>query len=184
MPRRSSNARVIFLAGFGALLTLTELSACRTEVEVERRNGPSEADAEGSGVRGRGDQNGVEPGPWFVVDAVEAERLEPGAIYHQGPRRPVPVRRAPVALPLPPGRIPERPVIVQVILSDRGRVARARLLRAPPLPGIGTAPLRERLVEALREFLFEPATLEGKPVAVHYSLTLDLAAEGGEEGEP
>lgn len=182
MLRRSSNARVIFLAGFGVLLTLIELSACRTEVAVEHRNGPPEADAEASGVRGREDENGVEPGPWFVVDVAEAERLQPGAMYHQGPRPPVPVRRSPVVLPLPPTRIPERPLVVQVILNDRGRVARARLLRAPPLPGIGTELLRDRLAEALGKFLFEPATLDGEAVAVYYSLTVELAAKSGNEG--
>jgi hypothetical protein len=37
--------------------------------------------------------------------------------------------------------------------------------------------LEERIVDALREFRFEPARLDGEPVAVYYSLSLELTVE-------
>lgn len=121
----------------------------------------------------------VEPGPWLTVDPAEEQRLEERTVYHQGPRQPpVTVRRVPVILPIEPQEVPERPLIVQIVLSDSGRVARARLLHAPPILGLEQGVLETRLVEALRRFRYQPARLDGEPVAVYYNITLEMAPEG------
>lgn len=120
----------------------------------------------------------VEPGLWLDVDAEEWRRLEDGPIYHQGPRQP-PVLRAPgrLTLPVPGPEAPGRPLVVQAVVSDTGRVARVRLLRTPPIPGLAPEALDARLVATLREARFEPARLDGEPVAVYFNLTLRPAAE-------
>lgn len=119
-----------------------------------------------------------EPGPWLTVDEAEARQLEGHSIYHQVRRDfPVLLRHAPVLVPLAPSEIPAQRILVHAVLTESGRVARAEVLRAPALAGITTQALEERIVEALRAYRFEPAKLEGRPVAVYYNLSLTLASE-------
>lgn len=110
----------------------------------------------------------VEPGPWLTVDAEALRLAQEGTIYHQGPAPPTPQHRAPVEIPVDdPDALPQGTIIVEVVVSLEGKVARARVLRAPPIEGLSTA-----LVESLRQWRFEPARLKGAPVAVYYTLTL------------
>ena len=56
--------------------------------------------------------------------------------------------------------------IIEAVIDENGRVQQPRLLK--PLH-----PCAERAVlNAVRQWRFKPATLEGKPVAVSYSMTV------------
>jgi TonB family protein len=68
-----------------------------------------------------------------------------------------------------PDRVPQGNVIVRVIISEQGKVLRAQILRGP---GSGRE-VESAAVEALKGWLFEPATLQGKPVAVYMNLVLN-----------
>lgn len=60
-------------------------------------------------------------------------------------------------------------VIVEAIIDTQGNVADARILRGMPL-GLDRAAL-----DAVEKWKFKPATtLEGKPVKVYYTLTVDF----------
>ena len=107
-----------------------------------------------------------EPELWFEVDAPASRRLENEKVYHQGPEAPVLLRRVPAQVESTLGR---DFVVVEAVLSPQGRVARARVLMAAKTPG-----LNQPLVEALSKWRFEPARLEGEPVAVYYTLTVQL----------
>ncbi len=77
-------------------------------------------------------------------------------------------------------------VILQAIIDETGKVTDTEVLRS----------LREDLdevaVQAVRQWQFEPATLDGKPVAVYYNLTINfqlaeklgLKKVGGSVSEP
>lgn len=111
---------------------------------------------------GRGD--GVprtEPESWFVVDREVNRAVGGQTIHHQGPSAP--------ALLNPPAGDRAQFVIVTAVVSADGRIARATILRRP----------RKEVTEAdvialLRPLRFRPATLDGRPVAVYYSLTLPV----------
>jgi TonB family protein len=59
-------------------------------------------------------------------------------------------------------------VIVEAIIDKQGDVVDVQVLK--PLP-MG---LDQAAVEAIRQWKFEPATLEGKPVDVYYNLTVNF----------
>ncbi|MDH3404894.1 MAG: energy transducer TonB [Acidobacteriota bacterium] len=59
-------------------------------------------------------------------------------------------------------------VIVQAIIDETGDVTNVKVLK--PLP-MG---LDQAAVDAISQWKFEPATLNGKPVAVYYSLTVNF----------
>jgi len=86
-----------------------------------------------------------------------------------------------VILPLEPDRVPTRPLLVQAVISDTGRVAQARILRDPMLPGVGDELLQRRAAAALRVFRFEPARLDGRPVAVYFNLSVEMRGEPRDE---
>ena len=58
-------------------------------------------------------------------------------------------------------------VIVEAIIAKDGSVADVKILK--PLP-MG---LDQAAVEAVRQWRFEPATLDGRPVDVYYNLTIN-----------
>lgn len=72
-------------------------------------------------------------------------------------------------------------VILQAVIDEQGRVGEIEVLKGLPLG------LTETAIEALRQWTFEPATLEGEPVAVYYNLTfnfrLSKEKKAGEEPE-
>lgn len=106
----------------------------------------------------------VEPGPWFQVTPPPLGTPR-GPVYHQGPKEPPEAVRW---LPPPPQLEAEGSLIVQLVVTERGRVARARVLRGPEDEAAA-----ELLAENLRQWRFEPARLRGEPVAVYYNVTLD-----------
>jgi TonB family protein len=62
-------------------------------------------------------------------------------------------------------------VILQALIDDQGRVAEIEVVKGLPLG------LTEEAIEALRQWTFEPATLDGEPVAVFYNLTFNFRLE-------
>ncbi|HEX2224089.1 MAG TPA: TonB family protein, partial [Thermoanaerobaculia bacterium] len=91
-------------------------------------------------------------------------------LYHQGPHPPKLERRVPVELQADASASSQGVAIAEVVISPQGRIARARILRAPKVAG-----MTEAVVASLREWRFQPARLEGEPVAVYYAVTLPLA---------
>lgn len=68
-------------------------------------------------------------------------------------------------------------VIVQTVIDKHGSVARVRILK-------GLHPsLDKAALEAIRQWRFEPALLEGEPVAVHYNLTINYRLDDSEKEE-
>ena len=59
-------------------------------------------------------------------------------------------------------------VIVQAIIDKQGNVTNVKILKGLPM-GLG-----EAAVDAIKQWRFKPATLNGKPVAVYYNLTVNF----------
>jgi len=129
-----------------------------------------------------------EPEPIRVVDEIEPEVDMPETdIIFDIPEGPPPVEpegpimvggdvKAPEKLSAPPpiyteiarkARI-QGVVIVQAIIDKEGNVTNVKVLK--PLP-MG---LDQAAVEAIKKWKFKPATLNGKPVAVYYNLTVNF----------
>ena len=59
-------------------------------------------------------------------------------------------------------------VVVQTVIDETGRITRTRLLK-------GVHPsMDQAAVDAIRQWRFEPALLDGEPVAVYYNLTVNF----------
>jgi TonB family protein len=67
----------------------------------------------------------------------------------------------------------EGAVILSLLIDTRGRVADITVLRGLPFG------LTENAVEAVGQWLFEPCTVNGKPVSVRYTLTVRFRLESG-----
>jgi protein TonB len=66
-------------------------------------------------------------------------------------------------------------VIVQAVIDKDGTVSRVRAVkRLHPS-------LDEAALDAIRQWRFEPALLEGEPVAVHYNLTINFRLDSDEK---
>lgn len=59
-------------------------------------------------------------------------------------------------------------VIVESVIDEEGNVTNTRILRGLPMG------LNEAALEALETWKFKPATLEGRPVKVYYTLTVNF----------
>ena len=59
-------------------------------------------------------------------------------------------------------------VIVQAIIDKQGNVTNIKVLRGLPMG------LEEVAVEAMKQWKFRPATLNGKPITVYYNLTVNF----------
>lgn len=59
-------------------------------------------------------------------------------------------------------------VIVQAVIREDGQVAGTKILKGLPMG------LDQQAVAAIKQWVFEPATREGKPVAVYYNLTVEF----------
>jgi TonB family protein len=64
-------------------------------------------------------------------------------------------------------------VILQAIIDEHGDVTNVRVLKGLPMGLDGAA------IEAVKTWKFQPATLEGMPVKVYYSLTVNFQVDGG-----
>ncbi|RPH56897.1 energy transducer TonB, partial [bacterium] len=62
-------------------------------------------------------------------------------------------------------------VIVEAIIDEKGNVTNARVLKGLPM-GLDKAAL-----EAVQRWKFKPATLNGRPVRVYYSLTVNFQVQ-------
>lgn len=62
-------------------------------------------------------------------------------------------------------------VIVQATIDKGGNVTDAKILKGLPMG------LDKEALEAVRKWKFEPATLNGKPVAVYYNLTINFTLQ-------
>jgi TonB family protein len=62
-------------------------------------------------------------------------------------------------------------VIAEAVIEASGRVVDVTILRSPDNR------LSEAALDAIRDWVFEPATLEGEPVAVRYALTVKFHLE-------
>lgn len=62
-------------------------------------------------------------------------------------------------------------VIVQATIDKQGNVTEAKILKGLPMG------LDQEALEAVRKWRFEAATLNGKPVAVYYNLTINFTLQ-------
>jgi len=62
-------------------------------------------------------------------------------------------------------------VIVQATIDKEGNVTDAKILKGLPMG------LDQEALNAVRKWKFEPATLNGKPVAVYYNLTINFTLQ-------
>ncbi len=62
-------------------------------------------------------------------------------------------------------------VILQAIIDKRGNVANVKILKGLPLC------LSEQAIKAVRQWKFQPASLNGEPVDVYYNLTINFRLE-------
>lgn len=101
----------------------------------------------------------VEPeppsGPLLVGRDVE----RPNRVHYVEPRYTEPARKARV----------QGSVIVRLTIDERGEVSEVVVLKGLPLG------LTEQVERAVRQWRFEPATVDGKPVSVYYHLTVHMS---------
>ncbi|HXO42138.1 MAG TPA: energy transducer TonB [Thermoanaerobaculia bacterium] len=64
-------------------------------------------------------------------------------------------------------------VIVEAVIDQQGCATNAHVLKGLP------AGLNRAAVQTVMNWVFEPATLEGRPVRVYYSLTVNVEADFG-----
>jgi protein TonB len=101
------------------------------------------------------------PGPAVGPMQVSGDVLAPKRIYAPDPHYPEEARHARV----------QGVVILQTIIDTAGKVTDVRVLKGLP------SGLTEAAVEAVSSWRFEPATLEGKPVAVYYLVTVSFSVQ-------
>ena len=65
------------------------------------------------------------------------------------------------------GRGKQGVVVLQTIIDKEGCIGEVKVLK-------GTGGLGEKTVEAIKKWVYRPATLNGKPVAVHFNLTMNM----------
>jgi len=129
-----------------------------------------------------------EPDLPFVFVVLEIEQTERARVVEQGlpatwsgraPRVDGVVVLPPKLVDAPRPAYPEEArkaktqgmVVVDALIDERGAVQEVRLVRGQP------DGLSEAAMEAVRKWRFEPATLDGSPVAVEYSLTVRFRLE-------
>ena len=64
-----------------------------------------------------------------------------------------------------------RSQIVQAVIDKQGNVVDAKVLKGLPMG------LDQEALRAIRQWKFEPATLNGKPVDVYYNLTVNFTLQ-------
>jgi hypothetical protein len=106
----------------------------------------------------------------IVIDAAEAERLIPFAI-RQGPVEAPVVESIPCAM-RPSGR--DDLVVVETIVSEEGRIVWARIVS-----GDTTSSAVEHLRSCLERARLTPATMNGRPIPVHFNMTVSTRQQEG-----
>jgi TonB family protein len=101
------------------------------------------------------------PGPAIGPMQISGNVLAPKRIYAPDPHYPEEARHARV----------QGAVILQTIIDTVGKVTDVRVLKGLP------SGLTEAAVDAVSSWRFEPATLEGKPVAVYYLVTVSFSVQ-------
>lgn len=100
-------------------------------------------------------------GPATGPIQISGNVLAPKRIYSPDPHYPEEARHARV----------QGVVILQTIIDKLGNVTDVKVLKGLP------SGLTEAAVEAVSSWRFEPATLEGKPVAVYYLVTVSFSVQ-------
>lgn len=100
-------------------------------------------------------------GPAIGPMQISGNVLAPKRVFSPDPHYPEEARHARV----------QGVVILQTIIDTVGNVKDVRVLKGLP------SGLTEAAVEAVTKWRFEPATLEGKPVAVYYLVTVSFSVQ-------
>jgi len=100
-------------------------------------------------------------GPATGPMQISGDVLAPKRIYSPDPHYPEEARHARV----------QGVVILQTIIDKLGNVTDVKVLKGLP------SGLTEAAVDAVTKWRFEPATLEGKPVAVYYLVTVSFSVQ-------
>ena len=112
-------------------------------------------------------------GPVIPVHPESLQGVDEARIYHQLCGGSLPVRTASKEAEYPPDHRPwgGKPgvLIIETVIAPDGRIARVQMLRGPHDEILDRA-----LADALKEWRFEPAKMNGKPVAVYYTLTMSV----------
>jgi TonB family protein len=69
-------------------------------------------------------------------------------------------------------------VVVEAMIGEDGLVRDVKVRKGLPFG------MDEAAVDAVRQWTFQPATKDGKPVAVVFNLTINFKLDGGEKAEP
>jgi len=101
------------------------------------------------------------PGPAIGPMQISGDVLAPVRLYAPEPHYPEEARHARV----------QGVVILQTIIDTAGMVRNIKVLKGLP------SGLTEAAVEAVSTWRFEPATLDGKPVAVYYLVTVSFSVQ-------
>lgn len=101
------------------------------------------------------------PGPAVGPMQISGDVLAPVRLYAPEPHYPEEARHARV----------QGVVILQTIIDTDGNVQNIKILKGLP------SGLTEAAVEAVSTWRFEPATLNGKPVAVYYLVTVSFSVQ-------
>jgi len=109
--------------------------------------------------------------------AKAAESASPGALHAEGDVEPPEAIRTPnptYTREAHDARI-QGVVILQTLIDEGGDVVSVEVLK-PLVMG-----LTEKAVEAIKRWKFEPATLDGEPVAVYYNLTVNFRLDNSKD---
>lgn len=107
--------------------------------------------------------------PWISLHPESLRGTPEDRIFHQHPtaKRPELLTRKEPAFSAT-DRLRPGIWIVESVIGKDGRIARFRILKGPTT----NEETVRVLTDALREWRFQPATVEGEPIAVFYTLTV------------
>lgn len=109
---------------------------------------------------GRDPGPGIGDGPSAPVH-LTAEMTPPVAVYKVQPRYTEVARRAGV----------QGVVIVEAVVDEQGRVSNVRVLRHLPMG------LDQAAIDAIQQWRFTPAAMQGRPVKVYFTLTANFTLQ-------
>ena len=104
-----------------------------------------------------------------TVNFVLADKSEPQSVHAPGVTPPKPVdRKEPAYPPEAKEKGIQGEVVVKAQVSETGVVTSAEVISGPEL-------LRQAALDAIRQWRFEPAVKDGKPIAVNTDITVNFA---------